>query len=258
MEKVENCEEPLQIALETLTERCKIFEQRVIDIEMENARLKLMCSKMDDDTKDSLNELDNLRHKNAQLREHNTQLKSNIQMVANENRQLWAKLTSLMEVNEKLGTKLNNINDSIIKHNTNMTESVHTPIIRSRTFTQSDQQHSKYHQQQPKNIVDETTKISLELEDISLKLISNIAREKNELEAQYNEMVELQSNEISNAGFGFSYPGDDLEESALENLEKHVNDIKSIKDNVAKQKEMLLDNINFVKEFPSTITYNDF
>lgn len=243
MGSTENSDDPMQIALETLTERCKQFEQRVIDVEAENARLKLTCAKLDDTKQDSLNEIDILKQKNSQLREHNTQLKSNIQMVASENRQLWSRLTKLMEVNQKLGSKLNKINDSLIQHEMKMTESSHTPLIRSKTFTQNE----PYLKYQQKNVADENTKISLELEDISLKLINSIAKEKNELEAQYNEMVELQTREMYSTGFGFSYPGDDLDESILENLEKHVNDLKSIKQNVLKEKQLLLDSISFVK-----------
>lgn len=248
MESIQKADEPLQIALETLTERCKQFEQRILDVESENSRLKLICSQIEDNKQDSLNEIDVLRQKNSQLREHNTQLKSNIQMVASENRKLWTKLTSLMEVNQHLGSKLSKINDSLMQHSTKMVESTSTPLVRSKTFTQNDPYKKTYQQ---KNVVDEYTKISLEVEDLSNKLITRLAEEKCELEAQCHEMVQLQSNEISN-GCGFSYPGDDLEESVIENLDKHINDLKLIKQSVLQEKQLLLESINKIDAISGT------
>ena len=71
--------------------------------------------------------------------------------------------------------KLHKINDTL----SNATlPNPHTTLIRSKTFTQ-DEPHIKLI---PKNVTDESNRISLELEDISLKLICNIAKEKSELE----------------------------------------------------------------------------
>lgn len=248
---MENQTDPMKIALETLTERCKQLEQRVNDVEGENTRLRLVCSKVEDTKQDSLNEIDLLKQRNTQLREQNTQLKNNIQMVASENRQLWSKLSSLSEVNQTLGKKISKINSSLIEHSNKITtEPSQTQLIRSKTFTQNE----PYLKYQQNNVVDEGNKISLELEDISLKLITSIVKEKYELQAQCNEMMELQSEEV-NSMFGFAYPGDDLEESVLDNLEKHINDLKSIKQNVQLERQVILNNITAMKNITGILIF---
>lgn len=239
---MDDSQDPMQIAIETLKERCQQFEQRMIELETENLNLRLKCSQIDDIKNDSVTEIDLLKQRNSLLKEHNTQLKNNVQMVASENRQLWTRLSKLMQVNKTLGNKINKLNDSLMQHGTKLQETPHTALIRSKTFTQN-----KPYMKHQKNAVDENLRISIELEDISLKLISSMSKEKSELEAQCNEMMEIQSgDEISNS-LGFSYPDNDSDESIIEDIEQHIIDLKSIKQLVLEEQQQLQKNIENIR-----------
>lgn len=240
---MEDSQDPTQVAIQTLKERCQQFEQRMIELETENLNLRLKCSQIDGIKSDSVTEIDLLKQRNSQLKEHNVQLKNNVQMVASENRQLWTRLSKLMQVNKTLGNKINKLNDSLMQHGTKLQDTPNTALTRSKTFTQN----KPYMKQHQKNAIDENLRISIELEDISLKLISSMSKEKSELESQCNEMMEIQSGDEITNSFGFSYPDDDSDESIIEDIEQHIIDMKSIKQLVLEEQIQLQKNIDNIR-----------
>ncbi|GJQ72747.1 spn-F [Trypoxylus dichotomus] len=210
----------LHVALQTLKERCQNLQQRLSLLEEENIALRVQCSK--NDSNNSLTELDTLKTRILELTEQKTKLEDNFRLVADENKQLWSRLSKLLQVNKTLGSHLTKINESLNQHSKKA-------LIRSSTFTQSDCD--------AKKAVAENDKISLELEDVSLKLISTMAKEKTELEAQCSEMMEIQNTVASNF-FGFSYM-DDNNDTLVEELEQHLTDLKTVKDKLVQQNAVL-------------------
>lgn len=181
MDTIDGSQQALQIAFQTLKERCKYFQQHIAVLEAE--KVKLQVQQVNQNDSDSLSEVDIQKRRIRELTEQNAQLQTHLQIVTNENQQLWTKLSKLSEVNKSLGTHLTRINDTLSQHSSKQ------PVIRSKTFT-IDGSPKKL---QEKNLVDENGKVSLELQDISLKLINSIAKEKMELELQCSQMMEIQN-----------------------------------------------------------------
>lgn len=179
MEAGDGSQKALQIAFQTLKERCKRFQQHIAVLEAENVKLRGQVSQGD---AESLSEGDTQKRRIRELTEQNTQLQSHLNMVSSENQQLWTELSKLTEVNKSLGTHLTKINESLSQH------SAKKPVSRSHTYTIDDAT-----KKTSTSVVDENEKVSLELEDISLKLINNIAKEKMELELQCSQMMEIQN-----------------------------------------------------------------
>lgn len=174
-------QQALQIAFQTLKERCRQFQEHISVLEAENVKLRVQQVNQPD--ADSLSGTEVQQRRIRELSEQNSQLQTHLKIVTDENRQLWTKLSKLSEVNKSLGTHLTRINDTLAQHSSKQ------PVTRSKTFTISDS--TKKSQQ--KDLVDENEKVSLELEDISLKLINSIAKEKMELELQCSQMMEIQN-----------------------------------------------------------------
>ncbi|KAF5304361.1 hypothetical protein FQA39_LY09740 [Lamprigera yunnana] len=240
MEESFGAQYALQIALQTLRERCQEFQQRIIILEQENLNLRSKLINKDDFDDGSLPEVDTLREQVTQLSEQNLQLTNNVVMVSTENRRLWTRLSKLTQLNENLGSKLTKINDTLSQPNV----LTHSPLVRSKTFTQ-DEPHTKLI---PKNVTDENNRISLELEDISLKLICNIAKEKNELELQCSQMTEIQSNEaIFVNSFAFTY--DDVDGSILE-FDQYLQNLNNVRNILLEEKEKLLKDLSNLKSTP--------
>ncbi|KAK9731307.1 Autophagy receptor zinc finger-C2H2 domain [Popillia japonica] len=203
-------------ALQTLKERCQSLQQKLSVLEEENIALRVQCNKSE--PQHSVTESDVLKRKILELTEQKSKLEDNFHLVVNENKKLWTRLSKLLQVNKTLGSHLTKINESLNQH-------TKKGLIRSNTFAQSDCD--------AKIAVAENDKISLELEDVSLKLISTIAKEKTELEAQCSEMMEIQSSVASNS-FGFSYVNDN-NDTTVQELEEHLTDLKSVKDTLEQQ-----------------------
>lgn len=210
----------VHVALQTLKERCQSLQQRLSILEEENISLRIQCTR--DEPGNSLTELDKLKRRILEVTEQKTKLEDNFRLVANENKQLWSRLSKLLQVNKTLGSHLTKINESLNQHSKK-------GLIRSNTFTQSNGD--------AKRAVAENDKISLELEDVSLKLISTIVRDKTELEAQCSEMMEIQNTVASNS-FGFSYMNDG-NDTLVEELEQHLADLKNVKETLSQQNTML-------------------
>ncbi|KAB0800492.1 hypothetical protein PPYR_06232 [Photinus pyralis] len=226
----------LQIALQTLRERCHQFQQRIAVLEEENLNLRCKASIRSEQADSSLSEVDSLRQQVSQLTEHNLQLTSNVLMVSAENRQLWNRLSRLTRANENLGSKLHKISDTL--SNVTLSNSQST-LVRSKTFTQ-EEPHVKV---VPRNVTDENNRISLELEDISLKLMCNIAKEKSELELQCSQMTELQNNEFINT-FAFAYSAEEVDNTILDEFDQYLMNLKNIKHVLTQEKGKLQKNLN--------------
>lgn len=129
----------LNVALQTIKERCVHLQKRLYALESENSRLRLNNVNIDktNDSRNSDNslvsELENMRAKNAELTLQNSQLTENLSMISTENRKLWRRLSHL--------TKENGASDNEpIKGSEEIEEPVtkqHANLIRSKTFTQN-------------------------------------------------------------------------------------------------------------------------
>ncbi|KAK4880899.1 hypothetical protein RN001_004218 [Aquatica leii] len=234
MEESYGAQFALQIALQTLRERCHEFQQRISLLEEENLNLRGKLATRVDISDTSLSEVESLKQQITQLTEQNLQLTNNVAMVTTENRRLWSRLSRLTQANENLGSKLTKINDTLSQPNV----LTHSTLIRSKTFTQ-EEPHIKL---VPKNVTDENSKISLELEDISLKLICNIAKEKSELELQCSQMTEIQNNE-SNFVDTFAFAYEDVDGSILDEFNQYLKDLKNVHQILLQEKDKLQENL---------------
>lgn len=110
----------LQVALQTMKERCHQLQQRLSSVEDENLRLRiekqgqgLSISGIPEESK---GEISVLHEHIAQLSRQKSQLTHHIYMVATENKQLWTRLSKLTEANQSLGSHLTKISDTLNKH----------------------------------------------------------------------------------------------------------------------------------------------
>ncbi|RZC34338.1 forkhead-associated domain-containing protein 1 [Asbolus verrucosus] len=243
MEEPVGAQLAVHIALHTLKDRCRNLQQRVTALEEENLNLRVQCNK-NDEKSESLSEIDKLKGQITEMSEHKQQLLNKVRMVTNENQELWNKLSRLTHVNQNLGTQLSKINDSLVQYTTKSKEA-HSPLIRSKTFTQ-DEPHTKVLQ---KNL-EENGKICSELEEISLKIISSFAQGKNELDSLYSEIVGLQcSDNIITDSCGFYY--DDYDNNILDNFNSILEELKTTKEVMVNQKvalQLALNKLNQLQE----------
>ncbi|XP_018319258.1 protein spindle-F [Agrilus planipennis] len=220
----------LQVALHTLKERCQHFQERLTQLEDENVKLRMKINSSEEDNCSSVSEIGKLRQKVTELTEQKEQLQNNIAMVANENKHLWARLTKLMYLKQSLDSKLNTISGNFTKDSE----------LRGSKDSEDDKSD---------NILDINGKISLDLEDISLKLISSIAKEKSELELQCSEMAELQNGKLNLENkHGFSYLIEDDNNSSNKNFEIHIDKLKNIKIQLLQQKDELQKNLKNIQQ----------
>lgn len=126
----------LNVALQTIKERCVHLQKRLYALESENSRLRLNNVNSDNESRNVtdnslVSELENMRAKNAELTLQNSQLTENLSMISTENRKLWRRLSHL--------TKENGDNEAD-KGSEELLEPVakqHANLIRSKTFTQN-------------------------------------------------------------------------------------------------------------------------
>ncbi|CAH1155158.1 unnamed protein product [Phaedon cochleariae] len=224
----------IQIAVHTLRDRCKNLQQRIATLEDENVALRSKCTQIEENEQHSLSEMDKLRVQIAETTEQHEQLQDRVRMVSSENQDLWGKLGKLIDINKNLRNQLNKINETVDQHIT----PTHTVLIRSKTFTQHEPQ-TKF----PQKNLDINEKISLELENISLKLTDNFSKQKIELERMCSEIDEMQcDNGIITENFGFCFD-DQLEEDVVDDLNVALEDLRLLKEQVLTQKEILEKNL---------------
>lgn len=234
MEESLGAQYAIQIAVQTLRDRCKSLQHRVAVLEEENMGLRVQCSR-NQVNENSLTEIDKLKEHITELTEQKDQLQNRIRMICNENQDLWNKLGKLTTVNKNLGEQLNKINDTVTQVTSPLQP--HTPLIRSKTFTQEEPQ-MRFLQ---KNL-EINEKISLELEDISLKLSDSFSKQKMELDKLCSEMEGMQFNDnIITENCGFFY--EELDEDLVEEVKYLLENLQMLRDEALQQKYIIEKNL---------------
>lgn len=165
----------LNLALQTIKERCVHLQKRLFTLESENSRLRLNTLNNDKlNDSHSLSEVEELRAKNAELTLQKDQLTENVNMISTENRKLWKRLSQL--------TKESVEDPTMPETATKLTANQN--LIRSKTFTQnSPHQLLVRHQVGPEE----------DLEDISLINDCGFSAEKMTFGQDDNEAVDVES-----------------------------------------------------------------
>lgn len=232
----------VQIAVHTLRERCKNLQQRISVLEEENINLRLSCIQKDE--QNSITEIEKLKVQITELTQQKDQLQEKARMISGENQELWKKLGKLVSVNKSLGEQLNQISETVNQNRAPL--QTHTTLIRSKTFTQ-DEPMTKFLQ---KNL-ELNEKISMELENVSLKFSDSFTKHKMELERFSSELSELRTGEMIGEHLCFGY-NDKLEDDLYDEFHYVLQDLKVLKHEVLEHKEVLRLNqknlINLCKE----------
>ncbi|KAL1491167.1 hypothetical protein ABEB36_011807 [Hypothenemus hampei] len=232
MDDRQGAQNAFEVALQTLNERCKHFQKHVAVLEEENVALRMKCSHRDDE-QHSLNEMDHLRAHVVELTEQKHQLQNKVKFITRENQELWSKLSKLTEVNKSLGNKLTRINDTLVQHTT-----ISPNLIRSKTFTKSELQTKVQ-----KNPEEENDKISLELEDVSLKLTDSICKQKKDFDLLCKEITECSAEDlILSKNCGFLYD-EQLEDEVLVQMQAFTDYFRSLKESLKEQQILLQKNV---------------
>ncbi|XP_022194353.2 protein spindle-F isoform X2 [Nilaparvata lugens] len=165
----------MQVALQTMKERCQLLQQRLSSVEEDNLRLRIECQNNNRDKTDVPQHSNHKKYEEqiTQLVREKSQLQNRISMVAKENNKLWTRLSKLTEANQSLGDHMSKISDTLNKH----------PIGESSILIDSSQKLQK----------DDSVETEESLEEISLKIIDGIKKEKEELEHQCKQMAELKT-----------------------------------------------------------------
>lgn len=234
MEAEDGSQKALQIAFQTLKERCRHFQQHIATLEAENVKLK---GQVNENDVDSISEVDVQKQRIRELAQQNAQLQTHLNIVSNENKQLWTELSKLTEVNKSLGTQLTKINESL-------SQSSKKPVTRSQTYTISDPTQKS---ERKALVLDENEKVSLELEDISLKLINNIAKEKMELEMQYSQMMEIQNSNFMTKSTE-NESGNEFEDTVVDEYLQNFSNIKYVLLEEKNKLLKILQNLETVKK----------
>lgn len=177
----------LNLALQTIKERCLHLQRRLATLETENSRLRLTQQSTDKKAADnSLSEIEELRAKNAELTTQKNQLAENLSMISIENRKLWKRLSQLT----KEGTPANEdqqrddaSSSSAAANKSNQN------LIRSKTFTQN----SPHQLLKEKLIGHQIGPEEDELEDISLLKDCDFTTEKLTFGVEDNESQDTDS-----------------------------------------------------------------
>lgn len=243
MDESLNQQYALQVAVQTMKERCLQLQQRLSLVEEENTQLRVKHNVEFLELSDPNNrsEIEMLREKVAQLTKQKSQLTHNVLMVATENRHLWKRLSKLTQANQTLGNQLSKISDSMNQNSPQTT----TNLIRSRTFT---------HETPPKIVpkIDKEVYIDTSLEDISLKILNNIAQEKSELEKQCAQMAEITTNmDYLQNSIGFAYLNEESDDFTSD-LTQHAEKLKYIKDMLLIQRDKLKNNEELFRKLKGT------
>lgn len=146
----------LNLALQTIKERCVHLQKRLFALESENSRLRLNTLNNEKENENgSLSEVQELRSKNAELTLQKNQLTENLTMISTENRKLWKRLSQLTK---------ETVDDDQPRDSEETTKLHVTNLLRSKTFTQNSP-----HQLLKEKLVDhQVGPDDTELEDISL------------------------------------------------------------------------------------------
>lgn len=134
----------LHVALQTMKERCLCQQKRLAEMEEENQRLrnclatdeKITFSNIQNNSNEIVENFQ-LRLQVAELQQQKEQLNAHINMVSNENRKLWSRLSQITKGNAKVMN--GNISPLFSEHGSGsgtLVLAAHQNLIRSKTFTQ--------------------------------------------------------------------------------------------------------------------------
>lgn len=133
----------LRVALQTMKERCLCQQNRLAEMEEENQclRQRLATSQQTNKTiHNNVNEITEnyqLRLQISELQLQKKQLDTHINMVSNENRKLWSRLSQITKGHPKTHAKNTSPLYNELGSNENpLGLTVHQNLIRSKTFTQ--------------------------------------------------------------------------------------------------------------------------
>ncbi|XP_034247474.1 protein spindle-F [Thrips palmi] len=195
----------LEVAFQTMKERCQRLQQRLAKVEDENSKLRLQRRK-DEVVVGSRagDEPEAMRDKIAELERQKQQLAQHVFMVTSENKQLWTRLSQSAKLNQSLGSQLTKISDSLNRHSasTNLSQSQLGGSMMASS-SRDILRNSAVLSQFPKNkevlssAMTASDSRTDSLEEISLKLINSFLQEKSELEDQCAQMTELREGGLS-------------------------------------------------------------
>lgn len=189
----------LEVAFQTMKERCQRLQQRLAKVEEENSKLRVQKRK--DDVVVGCRgheDIETMRDKIAELERQKQQLSHHVFMVTSENKQLWTRLSQSSKLNHSLGSQLTKISDTLNRHSTPTNPSQNSGALATSSYRGAVglTQISKN-----KNVLtssENTADIrSDSLEEISLKLINSFLQEKSDLEDQCAQMTELREGGLS-------------------------------------------------------------
>ena len=181
----------LNVALQTIKERCVHLQKRLYALESENSRLRLNSVSNSDKSNESrkdnslISELESLRAKNAELTLQKSQLTENLSMISTENRKLWKRLSHL--------TKENISEADITKDETADDDHLgakHANLIRSKTFTQNSPHQLLRERIAGKNIGPDNDD---DLEDISLINDCTFTASTDKFSSDISDSVEIET-----------------------------------------------------------------
>lgn len=221
----------MQVAIQTMKERCHQLQCRLSIVEEENLRLRIEKQKMTSGmlTNESKNDVSSLQEQIAHLSRQKSQLTNHILMVATENKQLWTRLSKLTEANQSLGNHLSKISETLNNHPLGDSQKPHESI----SIVNSCEKESKVSKEES-------------LEEISLKIINSIMREKMELEQQYEQMVELQTGAVSVEDCDFTLGSEgrnadmNVRGATDEEVVEVLQDVRRVVEKMKEEKELLL------------------
>lgn len=174
----------LNLALQTIKERCLHLQKRLVALESENSKLRL-TQNSDKNNDNSLSEIEELRAKNAELTTQKNQLTENLTMISTENRKLWKRLSQLT----KDGNSPENAQQSEATTSGLVNNKVNQNLIRSKTFTQN----SPHQLLKEKLIGHQIGPEDDDLEDISLLNDCDFNAEKINFGIEENESADVDS-----------------------------------------------------------------
>lgn len=178
----------LNLALQTIKERCLHLQRRLATLETENSRLRLTQPSTDKKAADnSLSEIEELRAKNAELSTQKNQLAENLSMISVENRKLWKRLSQLTKEGAPAIEDQQQCEDA--SSSSAAANKSNQNLIRSKTFTQN----SPHQLLKEKLIGHQIGPEEDELEDISLLKDCDFTTEKLTFGVEDNESQDTDS-----------------------------------------------------------------
>lgn len=189
----------LYVALQTMKERCLSLQLRLTSVQEDNLALRQahIQPTAATDSQELLALVQELSHSKERLNDR-------LNMVASENRHLWSRLSHMTKaISVEVVTSDKPKAAPPMPNTSNQTTNPN--LIRSKTFTQNAPNPALRSKMQPEV---QCAITDLSLEEISLKVLSEILDSKAELERICGEMSAPTSSKAANA-YGFGYLNDD-------------------------------------------------